>query len=156
MAKLLDIPKFQPSDLISADLERLNDIVTGIKELVPPGRVIATFSSKNPGDTIGGSWQSLGPVFLYGCESDGQINEKGGAITHYHRENIGWDPSNGIFAYSNGGMPYFGSEKIPDANSFLFKIDGGVGKGQPARIGHTDDAGNLPPYVRVFFWRRVA
>ena len=106
--------------------------------IYPVGTVYKSVIATNPADFFGGTWESISGKFLVGVDdndSDFNLVEKTGGtkklVTHRHAVSSNPTTTN---ATSGTG--------VVSSNSFTGQIDG--------------DYTQLPPYLTVYFWKRIA
>lgn len=118
----------------------------------PIGSIFHTLDGTSPADLFGGVWEQLKGRFLLGVDDAYPIGSTGGSATHtltiaempvhdheYKTTNSAeYDTFNGGFATS--------STEVREYNS--------VGNINTAGQGLAHN--NMPPYIAVYMWRRVA
>lgn len=134
-----------------------NNLVTDFDAIYPIGSIYMSVTNTNPEILFGGSWESINGRFLLssGTSSDGnnyEIGTTGGEVNHnltineMPNHNHTYDIENIVTSIGNGG-----------AWSPCIK-----GTGNPALNQNTSDVGksqphnNMPPYLVVNIWKRVA
>lgn len=115
------------------------------------GTVLTRYDHISPASLFGGTWERLQNTFLYGIPEDGTIGETGGESTHMltvnelpsHRHSSKSMPADDL----TGGYSIMRSDTfsaLSDVVSYTAYTGGGA--------AHN----NMPPYVNVSIWRRVA
>lgn len=161
--KLLEMYEIKDTDLISSSIQKFNEAAKAIKNAFPVGTVLPSFDKRNPSEYFGGEWTNLGAKFLYGVGGSSELGNTGGSETHQHDIPVGWDAQNGLFAYSSnpstsqGWMPFYGSTTTPTGYALKFEEDAKGNRIQngSVRYGKTSWYSSLPPYVRVYLWKRT-
>ena len=140
-------------DMCSAIIEIAQSIKSGPS--YPVGSVYISIASDNPASVFGfGTWELLAPGRTLVCvdENDTAFNtsgKMGGAKTHTltvaempsHGHRV--KSSNSASGSASGAQPYSGGNLV-DSSTYLENTGGGA--------AHN----NLPPYIAVYMWLRVA
>lgn len=122
------------------------------------GSIYISTSSTHPSSLLGGTWEQIKDVFLLAAGDTYTAGSTGGSanavvVSHNHIEN-GTDGSSGISKiaiakpFSEGYGVYYNpdGELISGKGEFLTTEDAGVdGTGK-----------NMPPYLTVYMWKRIA
>lgn len=150
----------------------------------PVGSIYMNVSPINPGTIFGGVWEQLKDRFLLGTGDAYQNGITGGEANHtlnnveipWHEHNVSlntneagihshgvwatfigsshhhfYDPGDALSNGSNGGTKYANPHSIHIAGNHTHSVNGntsGVGGSQPHN--------NMPPYLTVYMWKRVA
>lgn len=161
--KLLEMPKWKPSDLIATDIAAMADMVEAIQRTFAVGRFWISTDDTNPAEILGGTWKSIGsgrvlmtPGFTY---EENQPYDKpgqtGGSATHRHLTSMGADGLKVFALFGSGFVPIYGSEVIGDAQGIIANKDEQVTHTQ-LRVSYTKEEGNLPPFYTCHIWERVS
>lgn len=121
------------------------------ESIFPVGTVLTRYDHISPASLFGGTWERIQNTFLYGIPEDGTIGETGGESTHTltvdelpsHRHSSKSMPADDL----TGGYSIMRSDTfsaLSDTVSYTAYAGGGA--------AHN----NMPPYVNVSIWRRVA
>lgn len=112
------------------------------------GAVYISFKNTSPAAIYGGDWNAIYNTFLYATTSGGTSGGTGGEATHTltieempnhkHNVNMGYGSGDG------------------SATARVTQADGGPGYWKTTPTGGSQPHNNLPPYIRVFMWRRIA
>ena len=119
-------------------------------DVYPVGAVYISVSNINPGTLFGGTWEQIEDTFLLSAGSTYTAGDTGGEATHTltvdeipaHRHAAGAAPNTSYTAY--------------DANITI------QGNAQQATTIYTRNTGgdqahnNMPPYLTVYMWKRIA
>lgn len=120
-----------------------------IYNLYPVGSIYMSVNSTNPSNYFGGTWAQIKDRFLLACGSTYSNGATGGEATHKltieempshtHRYNLAYggnDPAKG-FNYGN-------------------TLVGAFDKAFSGSSGGDQAHNNMPPYLAVYIWKRVA
>ena len=125
----------------------------------PIGSVYISFSSTNPSTYFGGSWERIKGRFLLSADdSSYKVNNTGGEATHKltidempsHGHSLSkqvpygvpYNNTSGSLAGNSGSGPYYGETYNPP---WTINNNGG-----------NQSHNNMPPYIVVYMWRRIA
>ena len=146
---------FLDGQIITAD--HLNHIEDGIIDLLmvyPVGSIYISVNSTSPASLFGGTWERIEDRFLLAAGSSYAAGTEGGEAAHTltvdempaHSHNINASYANPGSATSVNGKLLAGH----DENSWLWEhtSTGSTGGG----AAHN----NMPPYMAVYMWKRVA
>ena len=121
-----------------------------IYNLYPVGSIYMSVNSTNPSNYFGGTWEQIKDRFLLACGSTYSNGSTGGEATHTLTVNE--IPShNHPIKNTNvgGGVTTYNTVKAEDKRGWGGNI-------------YTDNTGggqahnNMPPYLAVYIWKRVA
>jgi microcystin-dependent protein len=118
----------------------------------------------DPSVLFGGAWARISNAFLWGADPTGTIGATGGESEHwltrdeipYHTHDFEYSTSNGAsFTSAKAGKDgnytgdnYLGfSNSVTEFASYQVRV-AGAGGGNPHN--------NMPPYIQVSIWRRIA
>lgn len=133
-----------------------------VDDVYPVGAVYVSVNSTSPASLFGGTWERINSKFLYGTNDDANIGATGGNDTHNHtlgnghakitvRGTSGWS-----YATPKNVDSWIPS-KYSDADAVYQNFDGSFTIDQATALGGTtDNANNLPPYLKVAIWKRTA
>lgn len=145
------------------NISSLQSSVAGIVNVIyPVGAIYMSVNSTSPQTLFGGTWEQIQDRFLLAAGSAYSAGSTGGAATHSHTtENhtltIEEIPShshnfnNADDGSSTSMWAYQNSYRTSSKNS-----TDTTGGGQPHNHGDTGQASNLPPYLSVYVWKRIA
>ena len=121
-----------------------------IYNLYPVGSIYMSVNSTNPSNYFGGTWEPIKDTFLLACGDTYAAGTTGGEATHTLK--VEEMPShNHAIEMTSGGVAYqvervpFGNQSVWGNSNFPIKPTGG---NQPHN--------NMPPYLAVYVWKRVA
>lgn len=148
-----DSSKWQVAELGSV-VANVNRIVSDIFNLIyPVGHIILTDNSTNPGTIFGGTWElfAVGKC-VFGVDptqtefaTPGLTGGSKYLQEHTHEDTKKWSDAGGTYGYTDA-YPYFSNKGTADAK---------IGSGGVKDVA-TGNAGNLPPYVTAYYWKRIA
>lgn len=130
----------------------------------PVGSIYLSVNSTSPASIFGGSWEQIQDRFLIGAGNSYSIGTTGGSTTHTLTEDE-MPRHNHEFQYStNGGSSWYGATMGRDGSysdtSYLgTKSSVAEFASYQVRIGKTGSGNahnNMPPYLAVYMWKRVA
>lgn len=114
----------------------------------PVNSIYISYSHTDPALTFGGTWERISNAFLWGTDPAGTIGEKGGESAH---------------TLTIDEMPAHNHAGVRRANNYISGTNSsGESSGSGDTVMTTDNAGggmahnNMPPYVSVSIWRRIA
>lgn len=125
----------------------------------PVGSIYMSVNNINPSTFFGGKWEQIKDRFLLACGSTYSNGSTGGNTTHVH--------STGDFTLTMKHIPLYdlwlsNGNYGAKVNSF---INDGVNYGvstwnsqqtSPHNHGNTGSSNNMPPYLAVYVWKRIA
>lgn len=159
--KLLEMPEFKPSDLISTDIAAMAEMSKAIKATFPVGYIWISFSSTSPAEIVGGTWKKIEGKFLWasGSTSTGeswtQAHEVGGSVAHRHLTSMGFDGLRMFGLFGDGGVPIYGSE-VHDRRTGMNVAKTSDITNEQVRINFTAHERNMPPFIVCHMWERTA
>lgn len=148
---------FLDGQIVTAD--HLNHIEDGIIDLLmvyPVGSIYISVNSTSPASLFGGTWEILNDVFLLAAGSYANAGTFGGeAVVALTASDLP-DHRHGVYVRSDSGS-YTSSEAIV-ASSYTYDKEGKANPGwMVASTGLNGEAhNNMPPYLAVYMWKRVA
>ena len=130
-----------------------------VLDVYPVGSIYTSVNSLNPAVLFGGTWERLKDRFLLGAGDKYSLGESGGsadAVLLQHTHGILTESGNPIFLKSgtdSSGWLLKGAdpEYVTNGADSSWKVYGGY-----QGIGENGDGKNMPPYLTVYMWRRVA
>jgi len=155
---------YLPKNGTSVNSEKLNnyDISEIMLMLYPVGSIYISTVSTNPSTLFGGTWEQLKERFLLGAGDSYMVNDTGGEATHklteeelpYHKHQLlGY-----AFSWGDGA----GNINIANAVAQAGASSGNrlyTNQGQwnsTGYVGSNVEHNNMPPYLVVYMWKRVA
>lgn len=136
----------------------------------PVGTILQRTDSVSPASLFGGTWERIAGRFLLGDAGGGTLGETGGEETHTltssempsHKHSItidsGGSHSHTLGAFSDSTGTAGGKYEAWRGGSGLSTNSGGSHT-HTASIGYTGSGGahnNMPPYIKVSIWKRIA
>ena len=143
--------------------------------IYPVGSIYLSINDTNPGTLFGGTWEQIKDRFLLACGDTYSNGSTGGSATHTH--------TTGNHILKTEEMPsHTHTEKLPES----FRISANAGSGgyvsdstnpsypypggtynssvttgstggdKPHNHGDTGSSNNMPPYLAVYIWKRIA
>lgn len=153
--------------LINLEVENTKSVIDIIKNdmlemMYPIGSVYISTTENNPLELFGfGEWEALPDRFLLGAGDTHSPGTTGGSQTHLHDQGdleacigSGWNDANSI-AFAN-------SDKYTASRGNTYKVSGTTSTSGGTRshntdvVGYTGTSSNMPPYLVVYMWTRVA
>lgn len=137
---------------------------TLLDSVYPVDSIYISYSHTDPSLLFGGVWDRISNAFLWGADPTGTIGETGGEREHwltkdeipYHTHDFEYSTNNGAsFTSAKAGKDgkyegdnYLGfSNSVTEFTSYQVRVAGAGG-------GNAHN--NMPPYVQVSIWRRIA
>lgn len=132
-----------------AQLKKANDNL--FLNIYKIGDIYITTNSENPADRFGGQWEQIQDKFLLCAGNTYNAGSIGGEANHiltanemphhYHTVRIGWgDTEDANIGVSSG-------------NGFKLRVDRGE---TTSAVGGNQPHNNMPPYLAVYVWKRIA
>jgi len=125
-----------------------NDINNIVNVIYPIGSIYMSINSTSPETLFGGTWEQIKDTFLLSAGDTYEAGATGGEAEHTLTIEEMPNHSHYIGGYSNN----FGSEYyynlVSGGNNFGSNRTGGEGGGE----AHN----NMPPYLTVYMWKRIA
>lgn len=141
---------------------------------MPVGSIYMSVNNTNPSIYFGGTWEQLKDRFLLACGDTYSNGDTGGEATHVLK--VDEMPSHTHTISSSGGHNHnanFKEHRIPTANysgtsdyarksgaskdsTGQVTISNGAHTHTPAKTGGDKAHNNMPPYLAVYVWKRVA
>ena len=136
----------------------------------PVGSIYMSLDDTNPAMLFGGTWEQIKDKFLLSAGDTYESGTSGGSASHTHgltkayakaylgalpgkdgKYGLAMSPVYSNVSYViNGGRFY-----VTDANPYSYNdpnpVTTGTGLG-----GNTDSSTNIPPYLTVYMWKRIA
>ena len=160
------------SDTECANKKYVDDLISNLQSQVfdlvyPVGSIYITVSEVSPATLFGGEWEQMMDRFLIGAGGTYLVEETGGASTHSHTLESGFAKilpnltSEYSYATRKTGIPSTQawtdeyrnttSDETWSKPSSSYSMTSGIALG-----GSTDKASNLPPFIAVYMWKRIA
>lgn len=130
-------------------------------QIFPVGSVYITFSELNPRYLFGGTWEQIKDVFLYATQNS--PGNTGGSKNHTH--SLDTNTAVGAIRLNDGGSLEYAETTVSANITTNYSITGTGGKGGSASrtnhyamklYGNTSNSSNMPPYLEVYMWKRIA
>lgn len=145
---------------------------SGALAAYPVGSFYLSAIATSPAELFGGTWERLKDTFLMASGNKYTAGSTGGKANHAHKYGLQYggyygdialenDPNAGSLVYdANGNISVATAEKL---SGFSADVNGGSTKTRQTvtpthyrSIGTTSTEDNLPPYLAVYVWKRVA
>lgn len=133
----------------------VNDLTNAVNALIPSvGEIYITTSDENPSVKFGGTWEQIKDTFLLASGDIYNAGSTGGEATHILT--IEEMPTH---THTYKRHEFNRTDTDPDTGEDVY---GANNKTLGARMGMTESTGgsqphnNMPPYLTVFVWKRVA
>lgn len=158
--------------------DKINDVLNGILNRVyPVGSVYISFIYNSPANFIGGTWEQLADAFLYAATSN--IGVRGGEASHQltvnelpsHQHgipqlegntNTAGEHSHKYGSSSDLAAPGGNHGTAFQASGYDTSASGShqhtfkTNTSNTGYTGATSAHNNMPPYIMVYMWRRIA
>lgn len=127
--------------------------------IYPVGAIYLSVSDVSPASLFGGTWERIRDTFLLACGDNWSAGSSGGEATHTLTESE--MPSHGghVNPYGGGSGWYLPSTSMAQYGSSGrgWRLQHG-NEGIPASsyTGGSNSHNNMPPYLAVYMWRRIA
>lgn len=136
----------------------MSNFVNLLDIVYPIGSVYISFNSTSPSASIGGTWELLNNVFLYG--TSGAIGEKGGESAHLLTENEMPKHHHALKIAVHWGGDASGFRSVVATNADFWKngdIDNGTydSHNSTSFVGAGQQHNNMPPYITCRMYRRT-
>lgn len=111
-------------------------------------------NAADPSALFGGEWERIQDRFLLAAGSSYAAGNTGGNASHQHIAPIGYNTSNKYL-----GVSFAQGDETTNVNSAYayypnaMTIDSGSANW---RLAKTDPVSNMPPYLAVYVWQRIA
>jgi hypothetical protein len=129
--------------------------ISGIANMIyPVGSIYMSVNATDPSTLFGGEWERIQDRFLLAAGSAHTAGTTGGNSSHQHVAPIGYNTSNQWLGISfaqgdgtvnvNGAFAFYGNAMSTNSGAANW------------RLAKTDSASNIPPYLAVYVWQRIA
>lgn len=131
--------------------------VLAVDMIYPIGSIYMSVNQVSPAVLFGGTWEQIKDKFLLGAGDTFEGGSTGGSVTHNHTLNNAWAHFN-----SSSKVIYYQYKRATSwkANYQVTATSASEASTSYADVttlgGTSDDASNLPPYLVVYMWKRVA
>lgn len=152
--------------VIELTSEQLQDIIhETLLEAHPIGSIYQSIDNTDPSILFGGTWERIEGRFIMGASDTYPAGSTGGSSTHTH--DVSGNAAIGVVsnttAYDSSGAKI--SEEFPiGLYAHTHEYDSPFDRGNASYStmkciktkGNANEQSNMPPYVAVYVWRRVA
>lgn len=122
-----------------------------IYNLYPVGSIYMSVNSTNPSNYFGGTWEQIKDTFLLACGDTYTNGATGGEATHKLKVEEMPSHSHG---YVRSRL-FFSDPQGQNAIGYNNNIGQAIGAGTN-NTGGSQPHNNMPPYLAVYVWKRVA
>lgn len=137
---------------------------TGLIDLIyPVGSIYMSTNSTSPQDFLGGEWTRIEDAFLLSAGSTYTAGDTGGNATHSHTTQGHTLTSDEIPSHHHSFTYYTYQIASGNVNRRFLSYSGGgtwdsgnTGGGGSHSHGDTGSSSNMPPYLVVYMWTRIA
>ncbi|MBQ7912901.1 MAG: hypothetical protein IJ308_04035 [Clostridia bacterium] len=161
-ALALDVPDIEVAELedgsYSLNVTQKEAAGAGVDEpIFPIGFIYLTLGDESPSEYFGGTWEKITNLFLVGAGDDYAVGSTGGAKTHTHEYSITL-PSIGNVAMIYSNATNVNTTVVPtpqciaDGTDSMIETEASVME----CTGPVSRADNLPPFLAVNMWKRIA
>ena len=126
-------------------------------KIYPIGSIYMSINETNPSELFGGEWEQIEDRFLLACGTNHNNGETGGSedavvVTHTHSTDDKY-----ILTTSGGAITRNSTAGTTGTKvSNLLKSDDGVARNVIENAGTSGTGKNMPPYLAVYCWVRIA
>jgi len=149
----------------ATNLNKIEDQLEALTNAIYPiGSIYISVNNVNPSTLFGGTWEQIKDTFLLCAGDTYSAGATGGATAHNHSLTNGYALI-GYDWYSSGNQSKIVIQSKTHnfvGNTYTHGDIGQYDSGSlnasfPAALdGTTDNASNMPPYLAVYVWKRVA
>ena len=149
----------------SNNSEQKKEKLLTFSDVYPIGSLYMSVNKTSPANLFGGTWEQITDTFLLAAGDTYKAGSKGGEATHKLTESE-MPKHNHVMEYSTDGRETWTSLSTgKDGNSASRDHYGGMSPTvtlfaeYASRIGYTGGSkahNNMPPYLTVYVWKRIA
>ena len=126
-------------------------------KIYPIGSIYMSVNSTNPSTLFGGEWEQIEDRFLLACGTKHSNGSTGGSedavvVTHTHSVNDKYVLTTRGGAITRNSTAGTTGTKV----SNLLKSDDGIARNVMGNAGTSGVGKNMPPYLAVYCWVRIA
>lgn len=125
-----------------------------IYNLYPVGSIYMSVNSTNPSNYFGGTWEQIKDTFLLACGDTYANGATGGEATHTLTEAEMPSHRHGFHIFNTYGAGNFRETACRGSNS-TGEVDWKGGQATEY-TGGNQPHNNMPPYLAVYIWKRIA
>jgi hypothetical protein len=128
----------------------------------PVGKLWASDDPTSPASIMGGTWEQIKDRFILAAGDTYAAGSTGGSVNHNHSIGDMFAAAYLIGSY----VDYHYSGNVAWSPNYKNTIPGGISNTETSSISYssgitvygspTKEAGNLPPYIAMYVWKRVA
>ncbi len=139
-----------------------------LDSIYPVGSIYLSFSHTSPASLFGGTWTRIENRFLWACDGYGVIGATGGSSSHTLTENEMPRHTHQIYRpqwYGDDGSGVYSTVAIDSTGSIFgqattttrtYKSMGEKSNRGVTYVGGGAAHNNMPPYIHISAWRRIA
>lgn len=116
----------------------------------PVNSIYISYSHTSPASLFGGTWVRIENTFLWACDSNETIGQTGGEKSHVLTANE-MPAHKHVLANANSA-----GDSQPNGTVTYVGKTGYVGSITTSTVGGGSAHNNMPPYIQVSVWRRIA
>lgn len=120
--------------------------------IYPVNSIYISYSHTSPGSLFGGDWTRIAGRFLYGVGAPAEIGYTAGATIHTLTVDEIPSHQHYILNYNTSGQSQSFTSHAPTASGKI----GYTGNIRTNYVGGGSAHNNMPPYIQVSIWRRIA
>lgn len=124
----------------------------------PVGKLWGSDDPTSPASIVGGTWEQIKDRFILAAGDTYAAGSKGGGANHDHLIPIGFDEYGHVYLNQNssGDNMAYGSEVLIPTSKTNKSFDPSLKSVDAVRVGRTSTSSNMPPYVAMYVWKRIA
>lgn len=134
----------------------------------PIGSIYLSVNNTNPKNFFGGKWEQIKDKFLLCCGNIYTNGATGGSSEHNHTTQshalsvVEIPPHQHTFLSipNSDTQPWAAPHQVIEykyvSGTYYTKYTDSAGGGQPHSHGNTGSSSNMPPYLAVYVWKRIA
>ena len=140
-------------DDVNGDLNDLDKRKPDFNKVYPVGAIYLTLVDHSPADLFGGKWARIKDVFLLAAGDKYAAGTGGGEAEHVLTVNEMPEHTH-AFNMSFGGLTMF--EPAASGSPVQSAVATSSSTGNIAETGGGQAHNNMPPYLTVYMWQRIA
>ena len=132
---------------------KIGGVESKVDSFYPVGSIYMSVSSANPGTLFGGTWEQIQNCFLLAAGGSYAAGTTGGEATHTLTIDEMPNHSHSIYGGNNTNpSDWFGGS----TNAYGIQNKVGSAYRYLEYVGGDEAHNNMPPYLAVYMWKRIA